>query len=84
MYSTNNNSLRNHMIKLKDKREIIENENAIYSISCKEDNYNARYIGETGRTEGIRMDEHQRAVSKKEKKVKFMFIKEKLRVMILT
>ena len=65
MYSTNNNSLRNHMIKLKDKKKITENENAIYSISYKEDNCNARYIGETGRTVGIRMDQHRRAVSKK-------------------
>ena len=65
MYSTDNNSLRNHLVKLKDKREIIENKNAIFGISCKEDNCNARYIGETGRTVGIRMDEHRRAVSKK-------------------
>ena len=65
MYSTNKNSLRNHLVKLKDKREIIENKNSIYSISCKEDNCNARYIGETGRTVGIRMDEHRRSVSKK-------------------
>ena len=68
MFSTNKNSLRNHLVKLKDKREIIENKNAIYSISCKEDNCNARYIGETGRTVGIRMDEHRRSVSKKEER----------------
>ena len=53
---------RNRMCKLKDKRNPEDKKFVAYELKCKEDHCNAKYIGESGRTAGIRMMEHMKAL----------------------
>ena len=68
VYSKNSNSLRNRMCKLKDKRNPEDKKFVVYELECEEDHCNAKYIGESGRTAGIRMMEHKKAVENKEER----------------
>ena len=54
------------MCKLIDKRNPEDKKFVIYELECEEDHYNAKYIGESGRTADIRMMEHTKSVYNKE------------------
>ena len=50
------NTIRQHLVHPKDKRELHDNAGVIYNIPCKQ--CPGRYIGETGRKLGVRVKEH--------------------------
>ena len=45
MHSTKSNELRKKLCQLKDKRELVNKKNVIYSIHCLVGNCNYMYIG---------------------------------------
>ena len=59
------NTLRSKLCKLKDKRDVKDQSNIVYSIDCK--NCDAKYIGQTSRQLHQRIIEHKNAVRRSDR-----------------
>ena len=57
-------TIRQSLVKAKDRREDRDKGEGVYKIACK--NCTSAYIGETGRKLGTRLDEHRKEVNQTE------------------
>ena len=60
------NTIRQNLVRPKDKRPLSDNAGVVYNIACKQCPA-GRYVGETGRTLGVRVKEHRDEVEKADK-----------------
>ena len=63
------NTIRQNLVRPKDKRPLSDNTGEVYNIACKQ--CPGRYIGETGRKLGVRVKEHQVEVEKANKLTRY-------------
>ncbi len=59
---TPHRTLRSYLVHPKDKIEDRQKSGVVYSIPCN--NCDAKYVGETGRTFGVRLEEHRKEADK--------------------
>ena len=59
------NTIRQNLVRPKDKRPLSDNTGEVYNIACKQ--CPGRFIGKTGRKLGVRVKEHQDEVEKANK-----------------
>ena len=59
------NTIRQNLVRPKDKRPLSDNAGVVYNIACKQ--CPGRYVGETGRKLGVRVKEHRDEVEKADK-----------------